>query len=73
VPSAESKKHLESCAGRTQVELGAGRERVKKFFVRVNECWPNACESDMDEKFNATESLSYNMGVDANSNDDETT
>jgi len=38
---------------------GAGRAGDKKFFVRVTECWPYACESDMSKKFNATESLRY--------------
>jgi len=34
-----------------------GRAQDKKFFVRVIECWFNACESDMSKKVNATETL----------------
>ena len=46
-------------AGRVRVGLGAGRARDKKFFVRVTECWPSACESKMNKKFNATERFRY--------------
>ena len=32
---------------------GAGRARDKKFFVRVSECPPYACESEMSKKLYA--------------------
>jgi len=57
-------------AGSARVDPGAGRD--KKFFVRVTECWPNACESDVGKKFSATESLWY-KGVATFSNGGETT
>jgi len=44
----------------TGFELGARRARDKKLFVRVTECWHNACESDISKKLNATENLCYN-------------
>jgi len=42
-----------------RVPIFTGRALDKKSFVRVTECWPNACESDMSKKFNATQSLCY--------------
>jgi len=50
----------------------ASRERVKKFFVLVTECWLNACESDMSKKLNATEGLWY-KSVETFSSEGETT
>ena len=50
----------------------AGRERDKKFFVRVTECWLYGRESDTTKKFNATESLWY-KGVETFSSGVETT
>jgi len=50
---------LETCAGRVvrlPAELCA---RGKTFFMRVTECWSNACESDTSNKCKATESLWY--------------
>jgi len=35
------------------------RVRDRKFFVRVTEYWPSACENDMSKKFNAIESFRY--------------
>jgi len=41
------------CGGactRKDVRAGVGREQDKKLFVRVTECWLNACESEMSKK-----------------------
>jgi len=43
-----------------RVELGAGRARDRKFFVRVTECLLNTCESDMSKRINTTHNLWYN-------------
>ena len=49
--------------GLTRRVTRAGRARDKKFFVRVTECWLNACESDMNNKINAKRSLWYSKKV----------
>jgi len=51
---------------------GAWWARDKMFFVRIIECWLNAYESDMSQKFNATENLWF-KGIARFSSGGETT